>query len=47
MLKYLQMSVDLYLRKIDLVYIGADSMMLKWFNKVLNNLWYYSKDDRY
>ena len=31
-----------YLRKIDPVYIGADSMMLDWFNKVLYKLWYYS-----
>ena len=27
-----------YLRKIDLVYVGADSITLKWFNKVLYKL---------
>ena len=31
-----------YLRKIDLVYDGADSITLNWFNEVFYKLWYYS-----
>ena len=31
-----------YLRKFDLVYDGADSITLNWFNEVLYKLWYYS-----
>ena len=31
-----------YLRKIDLVYDGADSISLNWFNEVLYKLRYYS-----
>ena len=31
-----------YLRKIDLVYDGADSITMNWFNKVFYKLRYYS-----
>ena len=31
-----------YLRKLDLICFGADSITLKWFNKVFNILRYYS-----
>ena len=31
-----------YLRKIDLVYDGADSITLNWFNEVLYKLRHYS-----
>ena len=36
-----------YLRKIDPVYVGADSTMLDSFNQVLYKLRYYSIDMKY
>ena len=31
-----------YMRKIDLVYDGADSITMNWFNEVLYKIGYYS-----
>ena len=38
--------VQLWVLYIDLVYVGADSITLKWFNKVLYKLRYYSINDK-
>ena len=36
-----------YLYKLDLVYDGADSITLNWFNEVLYKLRYYSINDTF
>ena len=40
--RYVHILVGVYLHKIDLVYNGADSIKLNWFNKVFYKLQYYS-----
>ena len=36
-----------YLRKIDLIYNGVDSLTLNWFDEVFNKLRYYRRSPAY